>query len=969
MRSVPSLIVIPLALLGCGDPSCLRAPQQACTVAPACDALAFSCASERTELYRLTADDPLPISGLDALASNGDWVLANDHVVAVIDDLDHPHYVAPTGGTLLDLGTRGDDNDALRNLQQAIGVLPTEAFSYTEAEAIEEGPIKAVQFRGTLDGFPDVAVATRYEIRPCDQGIRVRTELVHMGDDPLSLWLIDGFYWGGREHLPFTPGAGFEHPPFGLTDLQTAFRDVPWMVGAAHAGDAASYGIAPCNVEAIRGFQSTEISAIGLPNRILQPRDWAIYERFVAVADGPSASGPADVLMQVRQQLFDEPSIEVSGQLVADDGEALGDMVRASVVVSGPDGPLTHVVPDTGGRFTFRAPPELPLSLSVEAFGLVVDTVDVQLGPGPEDLGTIPIPAAGTVTLDATIDGVTDHVHAFVYPSDEATEAATEATLYGASESCAPLLGNPWGGSPACNRVLLDGPVELRLPGGTYDFVASVGPFSTLALAQGVQVEPGTGQSVLLQLQTLPLQPEGTLSADFHAHGRVSFDSSLPDLDRVRAFLASRVDVVASTDHDAVNDYAEAIEALGAGDRLAVRVGMETTGHILFPFVPDTTIPKVIGHFNFWPLDHRPRGPWRGGPWDELAEPGQLFTRVEQMGWPRETGVIQLNHPWGGLQFGRDFAWPTAIGLDLTQPLPTEYDGTGPSLFLRTPEDATFSNADFHAQEVMNGTNNAAFQQYRAIWHYLLSEGVVRAGTANSDSHSLTDNVLGTPRTLVWTDTTLNVFDPVVFDRAVRQGRMIGTNGPVIELATTDADGELRGVSLEPLAPDADVQLQIRIAAAPWVPVGEVRIVVNGEIVEVFDDLVAPPDPLSGEVVVWFNQTLSLADLLPDSGDAWLIVEAGAPLVDNADLDCDGVPDTGDNNGDGRIDWADVEDLDADPETTCFDTTGPLAEPPLPERGAPGWWFERVTPGGAPTAFTNPLLIDRGGDGYQGVPR
>ncbi|HHO51269.1 MAG TPA: hypothetical protein ENK18_10445, partial [Deltaproteobacteria bacterium] len=754
------LLALPLST-GCNDPSCLRAPGQACTVEPACDALAFSCEAGGTEVYRLTKDDPLPIGGLDVLASNGDWVLANDHVVAVIDDLEHPHYVSPTGGTLLDLGTRGDDNDALRNLQQAIGVLPTEAFAYTSAEVIEEGPIKGVQFRGTLDGFPDVAVATRYEIRPCDQGIRVRTELVHTGDDPLSLWLIDGFYWGGREHLPFTPQAGFVHPSFGLTDLQTAFRDVPWMVGAAHAGDAASYGLVPCNTESIRGFQSTEISAVGLPNRILQPRDWAIYERFIAVADGPSVSGPADILLQVREQLFDEPSVEVSGQLAADDGAPLGDMVRASIVVSGPDGPLTHVVPDVDGSFGFRAPPDLALSLSIEAFGMVVDTVDVQLSAGPKDLGVLAIPAVGTVTLDATVDGVSDHVLAFVYPSDEATRSAVDAALYGATDACAPLLGNPWGGSPACNRVLLDGPIDLSLPDGTYDFVAVAGPFSTLALAEGVTVGAGTGQSVLLELQTLRLQPEGTLSADFHAHGRASFDSSLPDLDRVRAFLASRVDVVASTDHDAVNDYAEAIEALEVGDRMKVRVGMETTGHILFPFVPDTTIPKVIGHFNFWPLDHQPRGPWRGGPWDELAEPGELFTRVEQMGWPRETGVIQLNHPWGGLQFGRDFAWPTAIGLDLTQPLPTEYDGTGPSLFLRTPKDAAFSNADYHAQEVMNGTSNAAFVQYRAIWHYLLSEGIVRAGTANSDSHSLTDNVLGTPRTLVWTDTNLLAFDPV----------------------------------------------------------------------------------------------------------------------------------------------------------------------------------------------------------------
>ena len=46
-------------------------------------------------------------TGLDALVSPGDIVLRNDRVVAVIDAIDHPHYVAPTGGNLLDLAADG----------------------------------------------------------------------------------------------------------------------------------------------------------------------------------------------------------------------------------------------------------------------------------------------------------------------------------------------------------------------------------------------------------------------------------------------------------------------------------------------------------------------------------------------------------------------------------------------------------------------------------------------------------------------------------------------------------------------------------------------------------------------------------------------------------------------------------------------------------------------------------------------
>ena len=214
----------------------------------------------------------------------------------------------------------------------------------------------------------------------------------------------------------------------------------------------------------------------------------------------------------------------------------------------------------------------------------------------------------------------------------------------------------------------------------------------------------------------------------------------------MRAFLAANVDVIVATDHDVVWDYADARDALGADARMQILVGLETTGHVLFDLTPGNSIPQVIGHWNVWPLAFEPSGPYRGAPWDELVEPGALFDRFVEAGWPEASGVIQLNHPWAAAQFGRDLGFPRAVGVDAREPLPTEFDGTGQSMILRTPPGAGFGNADYHAQEVMNGTENEDLLPYRAYWFYLLSQGILRAGTANSDSHTLVDNVLGTPR-------------------------------------------------------------------------------------------------------------------------------------------------------------------------------------------------------------------------------
>ena len=98
------------------------------------------------------------------------------------------------------------------------------------------------------------------------------------------------------------------------------------------------------------------------------------------------------------------------------------------------------------------------------------------------------------------------------------------------------------------------------------------------------------------------------------------------------------------------------------------------------------------------------------------------------------------------------------------------------------------------------------------------------------------------------------------------------------------------------------------------------------------------------------------------------MVEAGQALQENADLDCDGLPDTGDNNSDGTIDWQDVEGLEEAPTAACLDSSGPLTNPPAPtDRTSPEYFFHAVVPGGYPLAFTNPLIFDRDGNGFSGV--
>ena len=1007
------MLLLALAAVGfvLGTSACERegclANDEGCTVPAACAALTFECANPTVEL--LVVSDPSQVpGGLDAMGAVGDFLLQNGRVQAVIDNLDHPADLAPTGGALLDLANRDRNDDAINHIFQAVGALPGDAVAYNSFKIIEGDGFVALQFAGHLVGDEQQRVHTRYELRSCEPGLRVRTEMVNGSDDVVVWSNADGFWWGARSMSPFTPspGDGYSHPRFGLGTLNDVFRTTPYLVGASHSSPASAIAVVPCNVDVVEGFHSGQVSAMGTKRRIIEPRDYEIYERFIAVRPGEGAAPGVDIALELRRQLFAEAFTTVTGKVVLEAGRAaaLGEHIRAAVLFSegttndpiGLRTPITEVVPRADGTFEARVPAATSYVVDVIAFGAVVKTTKLDVGFDTADLGDLTIAGAADVTIDVTVDGAADHAQVFVMPADDDTEGRVAAKYFGSSTECPVLLGPPFGGSPACNRVLVHGPTTIDLPPGRYELFASAGLFASM---QKASIDVFGGESTNVSLSLLRLgQPAGTLNADFHVHGAASFDSTIPDEDRVKAFMAAGIDVIVATDHDAVWDYAAAIEALDAKERLQLVTGTETTGQILFKMNPSVYFPQVIGHWNFWPLPFDPQAPRHGAPWDELVEPGALIGRAAERGYDVDNGVMQLNHPWGNLEFARDLGFPRAIGIRLNEEVPRFFDGTGPSLFFRTPPGSAFSNADFHAQEIMNSTNNEQMQSMRALWFWQLNQGIVRAGTANSDSHSLTDSVVGTPRNLVRTSVTRENFDVNIFNADVRAGHMIGTNGPIIDAtieAVSSGSSHRPGFALVPV--DADAKLRVRVSGPAWVPVREVRIIVNGAQMLTFtqDDLAQPDDPFSAVDIVRFNGTIDLSGLLPGGQkDTWILVEAGDPLPLVGDLDCDGVPDTSDNNSDLVVDFRDVDrngdglatakDVEeVTQEQACADKYGasddpsrpdfgPLLAPPPPARDSAAYAFSVVTPGGFPSSFTNPFLFDLDGNGRfdgPGLPR
>lgn len=955
---------------------CMGGDDGACVPRVPCEGLAYTCASTSAELSvrTMTRPDERP-PGMNALGAPGDLLLQNDRLTVVIDALEAPHFLAPTGGNVLDLVPRGatrTSDDELNYVFTATGILPGDAVRYTRMSVDDRSPTYvAVIARGHLDGRPKTTVVTRYELRPCEPGLRIRTELFHGEREPETFFLSDAFYWGGREVAPFVPGVGrgFVHPDLDLLELDRSFADSPFLAARPEREGAAAYAEVACGKKTLAGFQSTSISAMGIPRAITMPGDGLAFERFLLVGEGPGLSHVADLALEAREKLHGEKTREIRGRIVHPSGAAIDPGEHPSLLVYSPGAgaegdtisaraPWSEVVPERDGTFHVRAPAGGALRIEAHALGRALPVrADVAAGATDVTVADIPFPEVGV--LDARIVGV-DGKGTFgelvLTPASENDVERLRGSTHGAFDEkiCVPWLGPAHGGSPACNRALVeaDGHVRLVVPEGRYFAYATRGPFATLARAE-ITIERGKTLPITLTVEDLPgLVPRGALSADFHVHGGASFDSSLPERDRALSFVASGVEVIAATDHDVITTYERAVRDLGIERRVIVMPGAETTGHILFYRPPGADLPKVVGHYNFWPLRPNAGLPRNGLPWDELQEPGALFDTVSA-GFDGQ-GVIQLNHPLSGSTFGRDEGFLTAIEYDVRTRVPDTPSAEGPGQ-LRRGNRGGRTALDYHAQEVMNGTQTKQFHDYRLAWFSFLSQGILRAGTANSDSHTLAVEVLGYPRNLVFGDHTLAAFDMARFNEDVRKGRMIGTNGPVI-VASIDGVGP----SLSPIAPAADASLAIEVRAAPWIPVEEIRVIVNGKLVKTVGGaaIARPQDAFGKQGTLRFSGKIPVAELLGDVGaekDAWIVVEAGLALFRAADLDSDGRPDTTDNNGDGVIDFRDMSVRDGDPT---------YVEPQRPSVTDPRFHAHVVAPGHWATAFTNPWLVDRKGDGW-----
>jgi hypothetical protein len=963
----------------------------------------------------------LLFGGTDADGGIDDWYLSNGIVEAIVDDAgpqtDLPAGVAPpprqseagvSGGTLIDLGLVGHDNDQLSHLFTVGGLSAANFVAYDAVEAAVEGDTAVVRARGGLLGFAGLApeqlpVVTEYRLAPGRAYLTIVSTVHNQGATAASLLggFLDVAPWTTRAILPFSPlpGLGFRHAALDLDDPFAALEQPAYSIGPGNASPAdgvmdpergtpageVGYGLlgvrtrldvdgpdgpaAPveARVDRLFGISNAQATALGnVPVGFSLPAGAAIsYERRVYVGDrNDVASTASPILLELADRLG-----FATGTLAGDVDAADTSEVAASGLVTRvggppiaglpPGAPVTGFRTDARGAFAGVVVPEGVYEIEIRAPERDPVTVrDVLVAGGGERRVAVPpltalgaldvrVQAAGAAPVKLTFvgrDGTPDP--RFGWDLD-AVEVGPDGDV--------DLRPETFGGALAQGRWLYlpggRGTVSLRP--GRYEVFASRGPEYGIARGE-VTIAPGARTRLRLSLPRT-LATRGALSADFHVHSARSLDASAGPESRVVAFAAEGVEVLVSSDHDFVLDYAPVIEALGLRRFLASRVGNEATTTMSTP----PLFPDAIGHVNAWPLAVDPLARKDGAIEDEGVAPNFLFSRLRRAG----AEVIQYNHPRAGVRGLSPIGFFNAIGCDrcanaIDQACSVDADcpmapeprsctcvGYQPDRPLDVPpndvlldDDVTggsgvrnpdgLRNIDFDVIEVANGLDFADLLATRADWFSLLDQAYGTSargpipflpGTGVSDSHRNVVEAPGFFRSYVLGAGSQPArLDPAGFDAAVRAGRMVASTGPWIELRVRAPRGRWRGLGERVDAPGGTLELELRVSASPWVPVEEVRVIHNGVVVRRFDAGSTPALAPAPAVRTGSDRRsatrLAARFPLTLARDGWLLVEAGARL-------------------------------DAPPPRD------PLVDPLVP-----GWF---------PWAFTNPVFADVGAPGYE----
>ncbi len=718
--------------------------------------------------------------------------------------------------------------------------------------------------------------------------------IVQLALDNVEGGLVFGdFYLQGGSVDVFTPDVGFDEGTFvqnllaeGVNTFDEPIR-VPFLAGNA---DRVSYALAPDEGSLfVPMFTSSQTVAVGAgiqgdgtSTRFSTGDGPFTYDRWFGVGRGDVGSA-IEAIWEARGDELGS----ITGHVVEHSTAAPLSHVRVIVYRAGEEAPFIEWTTDVGddpqldGSFGGKLPPgNYELMLHKE---------------GRPDSARVKATVRAGQTIETVLEAGQPGGVRFQVVDEQGMRVPSKVTFVavGNTESPRdPVLGDGFiGGNPAQVVFTADGAGEVVLPPGQYKAIASRGIEYEIDESNVITVSRDRWTDIDLQV-VRGVDTTGWISADFHVHAARSHDSGVSLPDRAITMAAEGVEFFASTDHDAITDYAPAIANLDLEPWLTSSVGLEVT-----------TI--ELGHFLGFPLvnDHLADN---GGAldWTGLT-PQEMIDGLRNLGDPKgEEPVVFVGHPRDGIlgyfdQFGvnthaeddgelivegnalaafsgnalldvDNFVIDTVDAMEVLNAKRFEMIRTPTESEMALAADEDIDILDIIERDsgeqvaLLDGTERLTGEWNGVLddWFTLNNMGIRVTALGNSDTHSKTSIEAGCPRNFVQADTDDPAFlDEQAIARAVKEGRVVASFGPFVRFYVGDErDGPGADVSV-----DGEVEFTIEVSSPSWFEVNRAELYENGELVMEWG-----PDDMTHDGAMDLATTWSTTP----SKDSWYVLVA-----------------------------------------------------------------------------------------------
>ncbi len=744
---------------------------------------------------------------------DGDYVLANDKVALVIEDVGDSDLYDPWGGR--PVGVARVANGALiepANFGEFF-ILTGRSTVVTDSVSVindgSDGGPAIIRARGKLhplpfyesltavvfpDGLSDIDAAIDYELAPGSEHVDIRMRYASpRGEDKVLNSTLHALMYTDR--MPaFQPTLGFDK----------GLASAPYI--ALVDDDATSWGYVPAD-----GTLGSSLSASGFLGAFTPGftiGKCGTTERLHAqlVIGGPGLDGITAAIARTRG----DAQREITGTVTRGGVPAPGVRVHA-VDVTGMEAYLTRATSDAAGHYDLHVP--ATANVRIDTFKRGDAPASVTVGSGTT--GDVDLAPTGSIHVVATEDGAPVPARVQVVPA--------------AGQAIASVPAHYGEASIADGRLHIEyaphGDVTVSAPPGMWKVIVSRG-YEYELVEQTVTVVANSTVTVAAPLDH-SVDTTNIQCGDFHVHTWRSNDSGDRALTKVAQAVADGLEIPVRSDHEWVGDFAAEIAQLG----------VEAFAHSISSI--ELTSFEIWGHMGVVPLNADPTQVNAGAPkWQTFPTAARPDTPFETLSPPAvfdavrarpEQPVVIINHPHSGKNYFPYVGYDPATG---TASAVSDWD------------------TKFTLIEVFNDSGWLANRQ-GTVEDWL---GILRAGrrvfaVGSSDSHGIATSPVGYPRTCL----ALGTDDPRAITPNLVRDQLAAGHGTVSGGIYVSAAIGATGPGDTTTGAGNPQQVDVTIQAATWIDVTAIEVIVDGVTVDTIPIMAGDADP-QNPVIRWHGQ-------------------------------------------------------------------------------------------------------------------